>query len=136
MPAAPGVNRGAATGAACLTASDGTAPADVADPASRASAAVAETGSTPRRSNRRRGEVDVGTVRCTSSSSGARRRGPHPDGAPAQAPRGYRLGADRTAAFTPYPGLAMDSTTRTYDVRTFGCQMNVHDSERLTGLLE
>lgn len=25
---------------------------------------------------------------------------------------------------------------RTYDVRTFGCQMNVHDSERLTGLLE
>jgi tRNA-2-methylthio-N6-dimethylallyladenosine synthase len=30
----------------------------------------------------------------------------------------------------------MDSTTRTYDVRTFGCQMNVHDSERLTGLLE
>jgi tRNA-2-methylthio-N6-dimethylallyladenosine synthase len=25
---------------------------------------------------------------------------------------------------------------RTYDVRTFGCQMNVHDSERLAGLLE
>jgi tRNA-2-methylthio-N6-dimethylallyladenosine synthase len=25
---------------------------------------------------------------------------------------------------------------RTYDVRTFGCQMNVHDSERLVGLLE
>ncbi len=25
---------------------------------------------------------------------------------------------------------------RTYDVRTFGCQMNVHDSERLSGLLE
>ncbi|MFV0461122.1 MAG: tRNA (N6-isopentenyl adenosine(37)-C2)-methylthiotransferase MiaB [Actinomycetales bacterium] len=25
---------------------------------------------------------------------------------------------------------------RTYDVRTFGCQMNVHDSERLRGLLE
>ncbi len=25
---------------------------------------------------------------------------------------------------------------RTYEVRTFGCQMNVHDSERLTGLLE
>ena len=25
---------------------------------------------------------------------------------------------------------------RTYAVRTFGCQMNVHDSERLTGLLE
>ena len=27
-------------------------------------------------------------------------------------------------------------STRTYDVRTFGCQMNVHDSERLAGLLE
>lgn len=26
--------------------------------------------------------------------------------------------------------------TRTYEVRTFGCQMNVHDSERLSGLLE
>ncbi|MGB3762505.1 MAG: tRNA (N6-isopentenyl adenosine(37)-C2)-methylthiotransferase MiaB [Ornithinimicrobium sp.] len=28
------------------------------------------------------------------------------------------------------------STTKTYDVRTHGCQMNVHDSERLSGLLE
>ncbi|MGA8047299.1 MAG: tRNA (N6-isopentenyl adenosine(37)-C2)-methylthiotransferase MiaB [Dermatophilaceae bacterium] len=28
------------------------------------------------------------------------------------------------------------STHRTYDVRTHGCQMNVHDSERLAGLLE
>ncbi|OLF04316.1 tRNA (N6-isopentenyl adenosine(37)-C2)-methylthiotransferase MiaB [Actinophytocola xinjiangensis] len=27
-------------------------------------------------------------------------------------------------------------STRTYQVRTFGCQMNVHDSERLAGLLE
>jgi len=27
-------------------------------------------------------------------------------------------------------------STRTYQVRTYGCQMNVHDSERLTGLLE
>lgn len=27
-------------------------------------------------------------------------------------------------------------TLRTYEVRTFGCQMNVHDSERLSGLLE
>ena len=26
--------------------------------------------------------------------------------------------------------------TRTYQVRTYGCQMNVHDSERLAGLLE
>lgn len=29
-----------------------------------------------------------------------------------------------------------DAATRTYEVRTYGCQMNVHDSERLTGLLE
>jgi tRNA-2-methylthio-N6-dimethylallyladenosine synthase len=27
-------------------------------------------------------------------------------------------------------------TERTYEVRTYGCQMNVHDSERLSGLLE
>ncbi len=29
-----------------------------------------------------------------------------------------------------------DQKTRTYEVRTHGCQMNVHDSERLAGLLE
>jgi tRNA-2-methylthio-N6-dimethylallyladenosine synthase len=28
------------------------------------------------------------------------------------------------------------TTQRSYEVRTFGCQMNVHDSERLSGLLE
>ena len=28
------------------------------------------------------------------------------------------------------------ATPRTYQVRTYGCQMNVHDSERLAGLLE
>ncbi len=33
-----------------------------------------------------------------------------------------------TAATTP--------TAKTYEVRTYGCQMNVHDSERLSGLLE
>ena len=26
--------------------------------------------------------------------------------------------------------------TRTYEVRTYGCQMNVHDSERIAGMLE
>ena len=26
--------------------------------------------------------------------------------------------------------------SRTYQIRTYGCQMNVHDSERLAGLLE
>jgi tRNA-2-methylthio-N6-dimethylallyladenosine synthase len=32
--------------------------------------------------------------------------------------------------------LGPDATTRTYEVRTFGCQMNVHDSERLSGMLD
>lgn len=31
---------------------------------------------------------------------------------------------------------ALSTPRGTYQVRTFGCQMNVHDSERLTGLLE
>ncbi len=30
----------------------------------------------------------------------------------------------------------VDGRARTYEVRTFGCQMNVHDSERLSGSLE
>ena len=30
----------------------------------------------------------------------------------------------------------VSSPTRTYEVRTYGCQMNVHDSERIAGLLE
>jgi len=45
--------------------------------------------------------------------------------------------ADRS----PYPVCTMtiaseDPAARTYQVRTYGCQMNVHDSERLSGLLE
>src|SRR5262245_22278494 len=31
---------------------------------------------------------------------------------------------------------SLQRQTRTYQVRTYGCQMNVHDSERLAGLLE
>ena len=34
-----------------------------------------------------------------------------------------------TPLLTPQAG-------RTYEIRTHGCQMNVHDSERLAGLLE
>jgi tRNA-2-methylthio-N6-dimethylallyladenosine synthase len=30
----------------------------------------------------------------------------------------------------------MSTEPRTYDVRTYGCQMNVHDSERISGLME
>ena len=40
----------------------------------------------------------------------------------------------------PYAGAVMSATAetpvRTYEVKTHGCQMNVHDSERLSGLLE
>ena len=38
----------------------------------------------------------------------------------------------------PYHGAVTSTVTaaRTYQVRTYGCQMNVHDSERLAGLLE
>jgi len=32
--------------------------------------------------------------------------------------------------------MTSETTRKTYDVRTHGCQMNVHDSERLAGLLE
>lgn len=41
-------------------------------------------------------------------------------------------GAPRVA---PYPISVMTEQQRTYEVRTYGCQMNVHDSERLGGLL-
>ncbi|WP_156812813.1 tRNA (N6-isopentenyl adenosine(37)-C2)-methylthiotransferase MiaB [Corynebacterium ulceribovis] len=34
------------------------------------------------------------------------------------------------------PASPAPAVPRTYEVRTFGCQMNVHDSERLSGLLE
>ncbi len=37
---------------------------------------------------------------------------------------------------SPAPTPAPRAEARTYEVRTFGCQMNVHDSERLSGLLE
>ena len=36
----------------------------------------------------------------------------------------------------PVSSPEINSQPRTYEVRTFGCQMNVHDSERISGLLE
>ncbi|HSA41524.1 MAG TPA: hypothetical protein P5061_13000, partial [Mycobacterium sp.] len=44
-----------------------------------------------------------------------------------------RFPVPRAAA---YHGWVTVAPTRTYQVRTYGCQMNVHDSERLAGLLE
>ena len=35
----------------------------------------------------------------------------------------------------PYPGGVTDPRPRTFHIRTFGCQMNEHDSERLAGAL-
>ncbi|MCW2678619.1 MAG: miaB [Frankiales bacterium] len=40
------------------------------------------------------------------------------------------IGADLRAAPT------LEAVSRTYEVRTYGCQMNVHDSERISGLLD
>src|SRR6201984_1108092 len=42
--------------------------------------------------------------------------------------------AARAARVRPYPGQVGEG--RTYEIRTYGCQMNVHDSERVAGLLE
>ncbi|NRD27604.1 tRNA (N6-isopentenyl adenosine(37)-C2)-methylthiotransferase MiaB [Frigoribacterium sp. VKM Ac-2836] len=41
-----------------------------------------------------------------------------------------------TTVATPPDLSPVDDRARTYEVRTFGCQMNVHDSERLSGSLE
>lgn len=40
-----------------------------------------------------------------------------------------------SAATSPNAGVGGDAVRR-YQVRTYGCQMNVHDSERISGLLE
>lgn len=43
---------------------------------------------------------------------------------------------DETAGAEGLQPAVGSSRVRTYQVRTYGCQMNVHDSERLSGLLE
>jgi len=43
--------------------------------------------------------------------------------------------ATRASMAHTFAGLSKDHG-RTYEVRTFGCQMNVHDSERMSGSLE
>ena len=57
-------------------------------------------------------------------ASGARRR------------RGLRPAERRYGARRRALSLGLPMTARTYVVRTFGCQMNEHDSERIAGLLE
>jgi tRNA-2-methylthio-N6-dimethylallyladenosine synthase len=46
-------------------------------------------------------------------------------------PRRTLVGEMDSATATP----ESPDAARTYRVRTYGCQMNVHDSERLAGLL-
>ncbi|WGW13136.1 tRNA (N6-isopentenyl adenosine(37)-C2)-methylthiotransferase MiaB [Saxibacter everestensis] len=41
-----------------------------------------------------------------------------------------------TTSLTTHNVSADSGSGRSYEVRTFGCQMNVHDSERLSGLLD
>src|SRR5512132_1389012 len=72
------------------------------------------------------------TVRSSFGKVGDRLSWPDRDLAGRSAARRYavRVMSEREV---PPPERA---TTRTYEVRTYGCQMNVHDSERLSGLLE
>ncbi len=66
-------------------------------------------------------------VTCRSTAENL--RAPPRDGRPAQGPRGSS-GRRRASSLSRLPPVA-----RTYFIRTFGCQMNEHDSERLAGLL-
>ncbi|MFF1875740.1 hypothetical protein ACFVXD_43620, partial [Kitasatospora herbaricolor] len=43
---------------------------------------------------------------------------------------------ERTVILPSTAAVDAEGRARTYEVRTFGCQMNVHDSERLSGSLE
>ncbi len=52
---------------------------------------------------------------------------------------GLRTGSRRnggTGRGREHVPWAIEMSAKTYEVRTYGCQMNVHDSERLSGLLE
>ncbi|WP_426183604.1 tRNA (N6-isopentenyl adenosine(37)-C2)-methylthiotransferase MiaB [Microbacterium sp. TWP3-1-2b2] len=46
------------------------------------------------------------------------------------------LSSEPTIIRASSAAVDVDGRQRTYEVRTFGCQMNVHDSERLSGSLE
>lgn len=49
---------------------------------------------------------------------------------------GRRVESHTMSMLASAPSPVAESRPRTYEVRTFGCQMNVHDSERLSGSLE
>ena len=50
-------------------------------------------------------------------------------------PEGVTAGGVRPCDLGPYPGSVTEPGPRTFHIRTFGCQMNEHDSERLAGAL-
>src|SRR3984957_8181535 len=51
-----------------------------------------------------------------------------------RAPRRHARSRNRPLGASP-PGAYTCSVAKTFVIRTFGCQMNEHDSERLAGLL-
>src|SRR5437763_1440319 len=76
--------------------------------------------------------------RGTRSSPPTARRG----SSPSPATRGCSASDSPRPIPPPRPAFAtrrarsLVSVSRTYEVRTYGCQMNVHDSERISGLLD
>jgi tRNA-2-methylthio-N6-dimethylallyladenosine synthase len=52
---------------------------------------------------------------------------------PGRQAAGWRRGL---AGASTLVGMAGATTERSFEIRTYGCQMNMHDSERLAGLLE
>src|SRR5882757_7828492 len=75
------------------------------------------------------------TTQVTFSSPGSRQSGTF-DGIGSALARPYHWSVTSTVT-REAPATADDRRdARTYQVRTYGCQMNVHDSERLAGLLE
>ena len=78
-----------------------------------------------------------------SCQCGPPRRGPPVIGRRCPGPRRSGLARPRDSrgpagrrTLDPVMSAVAETPARTYEVRTYGCQMNVHDSERLTGLLE
>ena len=67
----------------------------------------------------------AGTDRALLAGGGDPLLGPYP---------GAVTTAEASSSVTPSAGLT--AAGRTYEVRTYGCQMNAHDSERLAGSLE
>ena len=72
-------------------------------------------------------------TRPAASWQATRGRLPELSGSSCRAQRGF--GADRSIVIGAGT-RTLDDAMRTYQVHTYGCQMNVHDSERLSGLLE